>query len=161
LPEIICNTSPLQYLHQLGQLDLLKRLVGHLIVPTAVSDELAEGRRRGVDVPDPSLLPWVSLRKPQSQAILPLITDLGPGETAVLALALESRDAVVILDDGLARHQAKRMGLRLTGTLGLLIDAKRAGYIDAVSAQLDALQSLRFHLDPATRLAVLRLAGEA
>ena len=84
-----------------------------------------------------------------------------PGETAVLALALESQDAVVILDDGLARHQAKRMGLRLTGTLGLLIDAKRAGYIEAVSPHLDALQSLRFRLDPNTRLAVLRLAGEA
>jgi hypothetical protein len=80
LPEIICNTSPLQYLHQLGQLDLLKRLAGHLIVPTAVSVELAEGRRRGVDVPDPRLLPWVSLREPRSQAVLPLITDLGPAQ---------------------------------------------------------------------------------
>ncbi|MGZ8219183.1 DUF3368 domain-containing protein [Methylomagnum sp.] len=92
--------------------------------------------------------------------MLPLITDLGAGESAVLALALESRDAVVILDDGLARRHAQRLGLRLTGTLGLLLDAKKAGYIDAVSPLLDGLQSLRFRLDPKTREAVLRRAGE-
>lgn len=161
LPEIICNTSPLQYLHQVGRLDLLQRLAGRLIVPTAVAMELAEGRQLGIDVPDPGNLPWVTLREPSSQAVLPLMIDLGPGETAVLALALESRDALVILDDGLARRHAERLNLRLTGTLGLLVDAKRAGYIDAVAPLLDALQGLRFRLHPATRLAVLRLAGEA
>lgn len=160
MSEIICNTSPLQYLHQLGQLSLLERLVGRMVVPTAVVLELAEGRRRGVDVPDPASLPWVSLREPLSHNVLPLITDLGAGESAVLALALESRDAVVILDDGLARRHAQRLGVRLTGTLGLLLDAKKAGYIDAVSPFFDGLQSLRFRLDPKTREAVLRRAGE-
>lgn len=160
LPEIICNTSLLQYLHQLGRLDVLQRLTGTLIVPITVAAELAEGRQRGVEVSDPDALPWIMLREPRSQAVLPLMIDLGPGETAVLALALESRDAVVILDDGLARRHAERLGLRLTGTLGILVDAKRAGYVDTVAPLLDALQSLRFRLDPATRLAVLRLAGE-
>lgn len=161
MPEIICNTSPLQYLHQLGRLDVLQRLAVTLVVPTAVAVELAEGRRRGMEVPDPAALPWIELREPRSQAVLPLMTDLGLGETAVLALALESRDAVVILDDGLARRHAERLGLRLTGTLGILIDAKRAGHVDAVAPLLDTLESLRFRLDPATRQAVLRLAGEA
>lgn len=161
MPEIICNTSPLQYLHQLGRLDILQRLANPLIVPTAVALELAEGRQRGIDVPDPNTLPWITLREPLSQAVLPLMIDLGPGETAVLALALESQDALVILDDGLARRYAERLNLRLTGTLGLLIDAKRAGYIDAVAPLLDALQALRFRLHTKTHLAVLRLAGEA
>jgi predicted nucleic acid-binding protein len=44
LPEVICNTSPLQYLHQLGQLNVIKALAGHLTVPPAVVAELAEGR---------------------------------------------------------------------------------------------------------------------
>lgn len=161
MAEIICNTSPLQYFHQVGQLDLLHRLVGALIAPTAVAAELAEGRQRGVDVPDLNAIPWILLREPRSQAVLSLMTDLGPGETAVLALALESPDAVVVLDDGLARRHAERLGLRLTGTLGLLVDPKRASYVDAVAPLLDALQSLSFRLDPATRSAVLRLAGEA
>ncbi len=158
--EIICNTSPLQYLHQLGRLEILHHLAGTLVVPTAVAAELAEGRQRGVDVPDPGVLPWITLREPRSQAVLPLMIELGPGETAVLALALESQDAVTILDDGLARRHAQRLGLRFTGTLGLLLDAKRAGHIEAVAPLLDTLHVLRFRLDPTTRLAVLRMAGE-
>ncbi len=160
MPEIICNTSPLQYFHQLGRLYLLPRLVKQLIVPSAVAAELAAGRREGVDLPDPEALPWIMLRKPRSQAVLPLMTDLGPGETAVLALALESGDAIVVLDDKLARRHAERLGLRFTGTLGLLLDAKRGGHIEAVAPLLDELQDLGFRLSPTTRQAVLQLAHE-
>lgn len=56
MPEIVCNTSPLQYLYQIGQLDLLPQLARQIIVPTAVTVELAEGRRRGVDVPVPEII---------------------------------------------------------------------------------------------------------
>jgi predicted nucleic acid-binding protein len=104
LPEVICNTSPLQYLHQLGQLNVMKSLAGHLTVPPAVVAELAEGRARGVDLPDLSRLDWISVRSPLSSAASPLVTDLGPGETQVLMLALESLDAIVVLDDALARQ---------------------------------------------------------
>ena len=55
---------------------------------------------------------------------------------------------------------AEALGLRLTGTLGLLLDAKRAGLIPAVGPYLDRLQTLRFRLAPHTRVAVLELAGE-
>jgi len=63
LPEVICNTYPLQYLHQLGRLDLLPSLVSRVLVPTAVAAELAEGQRLGLDLPTPENLPWVDLRE--------------------------------------------------------------------------------------------------
>ena len=44
MPEVVCNTSLLQYLYQIGHLDLLPRLIGRVIVPVAVVDELAVGR---------------------------------------------------------------------------------------------------------------------
>jgi predicted nucleic acid-binding protein len=91
---------------------------------------------------------------------LPLATDLGPGETQVLMLALEVPEAVAVLDDALARQVAEALNLKLTGTLGLLIDAKRAGLVSAVGPLLDQLQALRFHLAMHTRIAVLKLAGE-
>ena len=160
MPEVICNTSPLQYLHQLGQLNVMKSLAGHLTVPPAVVAELAEGRARGVDLPDLSRLDWISVRSPLSSAASPLVTDLGPGETQVLMLALESLDAIVVLDDALARQLAEALGLRLTGTLGLLLDAKRAGLVSAITPLLDHLQALRFRVAPHTRAAVLKLAGE-
>jgi len=76
-------------------------------------------------------------------------------------LALELPEAVVILDDRMARRFAESLRIRLTGTVGLLIDAKHAGLIPTVAPLLDQLQDLRFRLAPHTRQAVLRLAGEA
>jgi predicted nucleic acid-binding protein len=119
------------------------------------------GRALGVSLPDLTTLDWMLVRQPTSEPALPLINDLGPGETQVLMLALESRKAVAVLDDALARHVAETLELLYTGTLGLLIDAKRVGLVEAVEPLLDQLQALRFRLAPHTRTAVLKLAGEA
>jgi len=160
LREIICNTSPLQYLHQLGLLHILPHLANPVVVPPAVVDELREGLTRGVNLPDTSRLEWITIRKPASAAALPLVTDLGPGETEVLALALEAPGSVVVLDDAVARSVAQTLGVEMTGTLGLLLDAKRAGLVQAVAPILDELDSLRFRLSARTRTAVLELAEE-
>ena len=72
----------------------------------------------------------------------------------------ESPDVIVVLDDALARQLAEALDLRLTGTLGVLLEAKRAGLLPALGPQLDRLQVLRFRLAPHTRAAVLKLAGE-
>lgn len=161
LPDIICNTSPLQYLHQIGRLDLLPALVKCVIVPPAVAAEIVAGRASQVDLPDLATLEWLTIRRPSSAPALPLVTDLGAGETEVLALALESSDAVAILDDALARRVAATVGVRFTGTLGLLLDAKRAGLITAVAPVLDELQTLRFRIASHTRAAILKLARES
>jgi hypothetical protein len=123
-------------------------------------DELREGLTRGVNLPDTSRLEWITIRKPATAAALPLVTDLGPGETEVLALALEAPGSVVVLDDAVARSVAQTLGVEMTGTLGLLLDAKRAGLVQAVAPILDELDSLRFRLSARTRTAVLELAEE-
>jgi predicted nucleic acid-binding protein len=160
LPEVICNTSPLQYLHQIGQLELLPKLVSRVVVPPAVGKELAEGRRRGLDLPVPEVLPWVDMSAPASEQVIRLVADLGPGETGVLLLALERTDPVVILDDALARRHAEMLGISLTGTLGILLDAKRRGLVPALIPLIDDLQRLGFRLSERTRNAVLCMAGE-
>jgi uncharacterized protein len=160
LAEIICNTSPLQYLHQLGAIELLHTIVGRVTVPEAVLQELLVGKAVGIDVPDISGLDWMEIRRPASERVLPLVNDLGPGETEVLMLALESPDAIVVLDDKLARFVAETIGLRLTGTLGILRDAKLAGAIPQIKPLLDRLDLLGFRLAPHTRAAVLRQMNE-
>jgi len=160
LPEVICDTSPIQYLYQLELLDVLPALATNVLAPPAVVKELEEGRVLGVPLPDIAALDWFTIRRPLSDLAAPLVTDLGPGETEVLMLALELREAVVVLDDARARRMAEALDLRLTGTLGLLLDAKRAGLIPAVGPYLDRLQKLRFRLALHTRAAVLKLAGE-
>lgn len=160
MPDVVCNTSPLQYLHQVGYLDLLPRLAGRIIIPPAVVDELREGRKAGIDLPQVSSLQWLEIRPPGSMAVLPLITDLGPGESQVLALALELPGTSVILDDLVARRLATSMGIPLTGTLGVLLAAKKAGAIKVIAPVLDTLQALRFRVSPSTRRAVPTLAQE-
>ena len=160
MPETICDTSPIQYLYQLRLLHILPALVQSVIVPPAVISELATGRSLGVSLPKLENFDWVKVRQPVGSSALPLVTDLGPGETEALMLALESRDAVVILDDALARRTAELLGLGLTGTLGLLLDAKSRGLVSEVAPLLKRLQALRFRIASHTLNAVLKLAGE-
>jgi predicted nucleic acid-binding protein len=160
LPDLICDTSAIQYLHQVGLLHILTSLAEEVIVPPAVINELNAGREAGINLPEENELSWVITRFPSGESALPLINDLGPGETEVLMLALEFTDSVAVIDDALARQVATVLQLQFTGTLGLLLDAKRAGLISAVAPILDQLHSLRFRLAPLTRNAVLKLAGE-
>jgi predicted nucleic acid-binding protein len=92
--------------------------------------------------------------------LLPLVTDLGPGEKEVIALGLEVADPLLLLDDSLARRHADLLGLRFTGTLGVLVKARKDGRLSSIRPILDRLDSLRFRVDPATRAAVLKLVGE-
>jgi hypothetical protein len=160
VPDALCDVSPVQYLHQTGLLELLRLRYGSVTIPTAVGAELRAGILRGVDLPAFESLDWIRIRQPAGRTLLPLVADLGAGEREVLALGVESPDSVVILDDALARRYARLLNLRLTGTLGVLVRAKREGLLPAVAPVLDRLQDLRFRVDLETREAVLRLAGE-
>jgi uncharacterized protein len=106
--EVLCNTSPLFYLHQLGRIDLLPALYGQIIVPGAVAFELREGGRLGHAVPDVETLPWLQIQQVEHAALLRLATDLDAGEREVLALAAERPDCLLLLDDGQARRAATR-----------------------------------------------------
>lgn len=160
MPEVVVNTSPLQYLFQLGLLDLLPALYNEVLVPEGVVQEISTGHFRGISLPDLGSLPWLKTRPVRNRAVLPLAAGLGLGEREVLALALEIEDPLVVLDDSLARRFARRLEVSLTGTLGLLLKAKQSGRIDSVQPYLNRLEELGFRLDAGTRAAVLKLAGE-
>jgi uncharacterized protein len=161
LPEVISDTSPFQYLYQIGLLQILPALVERVVVPPAVDQELSIGRALGVNLPDLSKLGWVEIRSPSGRPTLPFAHDLGPGETETLMFALESPSSTALLDDALARRVAEILKIRFIGTLGLLLDAKHAGLVSALEPLLARLQALGFRLAPHTRLTILKLAGEA
>lgn len=84
--EAIFDTSPLQYLHQLGLLEGVGALLDRAIVPEAVVSELDVGRARGLDLPLITEGPWFVVEKPVAASVLVLAAQLGPGEREVLAL---------------------------------------------------------------------------
>ena len=89
-----------------------------------------------------------------------LRTDLDRGEAEVLVLAEELHADWVLLDETKARLAAQLLGLRFTGTVGLLLLAKRVGKIAAIRPLLDELRAKKFHLSEKVYCAALEQAGE-
>jgi predicted nucleic acid-binding protein len=90
-------------------------------------------------------------------AALRLLVD--PGESEAIVLAYE-KGLRIILDDRKAREVAQRLGVPVTGTVGLLVKAKLEGVIAAVRPLLDALDANHFRISDALRAEALTLAGE-
>ena len=126
---IISNTSPLLYLHRIDAVNWLPRLCEEVWIPHAVAQELSEGMRRGYEVPDPQRYEWLTVTDPHAVPSQWLNVDLGAGELAVLALALEHSACIVLLDDRQARRIAQSAGLSVWGTPRVLIEAKSQGLI--------------------------------
>ena len=160
MPEVVADTSPLQYLYQAECLDLLPTLYQVIIVPEGVAEEIGAGRSLGHSLPNLAALDWVQIEPVPHRRILLLATDLGKGEREVLSLVVDRPGAVALIDDGLARRMAAHLGIAFTGTLGVLLRAKATGQVDAVAPIVDQLESLGFQLDAMTRAAILELAGE-
>ena len=159
LPDLVCDTSPIQYLHQTGMLYLLRELGQCVCLPPAVEKELVAGQEFGINLPDLKQVPWIAVVRPKGEQSVRLLSDMGPGETEVLMLALERKGFVAILDDYSARRRAFLLGIPFSGTLGLLLDAKKAGLISQVKPVLNELTKLQFRLAPHTREMILRKAG--
>ena len=158
--EAICDTSPIQYLHQTGFLHLLAEFYTRIIIPPAVVDELERGRSIGVDLPDVRALPWLTIQAPEELDKVLAAADLGAGEKEVLALGAQLPGAVLILDERLGRLHAEALKLTFTGTIGILLRAKVEGRIPRIDHLLEHLDLLGFRLSARTRAAILKLAGE-
>ena len=139
MPEAITNSSPLLYLHRIDKLDWLPGLFSSIWTPSAVAAELAEGRVRGYDVPDPVQHAWLHIVDPLHVPSEWLSLDLGPGERAVLALALENPDRIAVLDDRFGREVAQTAGLPVWGTLRILLEAKQQGMTPHIRPLVDRL----------------------
>jgi len=157
---VICNTTPLLYLHQLGLLWIIPAICKNILVPPAVVMELNAGKEQGVDVPDVSEYSWIQVKSPLSASANSLIRDLGDGEAEVLLLALEHPGSLVILDDNLARRYAALNKIPVVGTCGLLLKAKSCGMIPDVSSLLNQLENKGFYLSNEFKEHVIRLADE-
>jgi predicted nucleic acid-binding protein len=146
--EAVVDSTCLIGLERIGRLDLLFSLLDPIVVPPAVLSEFGS---------NPEWLSVVSPVNSGTVAALEFIVDTGEAEA--IALAYE-RGCRIILDDRKARMAAKRLGIPVTGTVGLLLRAKQAGFISSLLPLLDALDASHFHISRELRTEALRLAGE-
>lgn len=142
---VVADTSPINYLVLIGQIGLLKQLYTRTLIPSAVLAELKHPvapkpvRDWAANVP-----PWLEILNPKTRIVLP---QLDAGESEAIALAIEVRAEVVLMDDHAGRQEAVRRGLRVAGTLSVLDEADHAGLLifDDVVAEL---RKTSFRLSP-------------
>jgi predicted nucleic acid-binding protein len=159
--KAISNTSPLLYLYRIGGIEWLPRLFDEVWTPEAVRNELQTGRSRGYDVPNPDDYAWLSIVDPKSTPSEWLALDLGAGEIAAMALALENPDRVVLLDDMLARRTAHVAGLQVWGTLKVLLEAKSHGLVAQIEPFVTKLSDAGMWVSTEVKQRILKLADES
>jgi predicted nucleic acid-binding protein len=161
MTKVISNTSPLLYLYRIGAIEWLPKLFDEVWVPDAVKSELLAGRGKGYDVPNPDSFSWLRIINPKSMPSEWLSLDLGAGELAAMALALENPEHVVLLDDMLARRTAQAAGLQVFGTLKVLLEAKSQGLVNQIEPSVTGLNDAGMWVSAEVKHRILVLAGES
>jgi predicted nucleic acid-binding protein len=138
--KIVCNTSPLILLAKIGRLEIMIRLYRETMIPKAVEDELGAKPGKENDQVQEFLKEGKLQLRHVSKKILDRVpADLGRGEREAIALASQVGADLVILDDLPGRLAARGKGLLVTGTLGVLIEAKERGFIPFLRPEIDRL----------------------
>ena len=153
---VVSDTSPLNYLVLIEEVEVLPAIVGRVVVPPAVVEELqapGAGCRQAWIAAPPS---WLEVRNPESSRAR---LTLGRGEREAICLASEL-SALCLIDDRKARREAERMGVRVTGLLGILAEARDQGLIDA-EVIVERLTMTSFRASRDLIAAVLRPDAEA
>ncbi|NJM41277.1 MAG: DUF3368 domain-containing protein [Anaerolineae bacterium] len=160
MPSAISNTSPLVYLHRVGALNLLPQIFGEVCTTSATEQELLEGKMRSYEVPIVGETAWLKIINPSNTPAEWFALDLGPGEIAAMALALEKPDQIVLLDDALARRIAQAAGLQVWGTLRVVLEAKKQGFVPEIAPIILHLGESGMWISEAIKQRILDLAGE-
>lgn len=161
--KAVSNTSVLISLSTIGQLSLLPdRFPDGVLVPPAVWKEVVEHGEGRPGAHEVAGVNWITVCNVKSREIVQLLEmELDEGEAEAVVLAHEIGAEVVLLDERDARRAAKKLGLRVLGTLGILIWAKRVGKLPSLREALDALQNqARFRISRALYERALREVGE-
>lgn len=144
----------------IGQLDLLQKLYREILIPNAVYQEV-------IAVKDSACMQiknageWIRVEAIQDDTEKKMYkAKLHDGEVEVMILAQEQKADLVVIDDNAAKKTAKYLGLTVTGTLGVLLKAKRQGLIETVYPLLVKMRQNGFYMDTGLETMVLKQAGE-
>jgi predicted nucleic acid-binding protein len=136
MPKVISNTSCLIVLSNVGALDILPGLYETLVITPEVAQEF------GMPLPE-----WVHMVPvSDSYKIQMLQSTLDLGEASTIALAMETQNSLMILDDKKARRVAQDLSLQLTGTLGVIAKAYKGGLISNITRLIEGLRDSNFRV---------------
>lgn len=161
MPRVIVNSTPLIVLSNIGKLDLLRKLYKEIYIPQAVFDEVTE-KQDSACQEIKNHTDWIHVCAIKDFSAKRMYqAKLHDGEVEVMILAKENpNDTTVIIDDNAAKKTAKFLGLKVTGTLGIVLKAKQQNLISSVTTIMDKLIQNGFYITPEIYDLVKNEAGE-
>jgi predicted nucleic acid-binding protein len=138
---VVSDTGPLNYLLAIGQIEILPKLFGTIVVPLSVFSELNATDAPAKNVEWLKAMP-VGFEVRHASHIDPKL-DLDAGEREAICLAEEIGVATILIDERKGRMLARERGLLVVGTIGVIEKAAASGLLDGEAA-LEALQSTTF-----------------
>lgn len=133
---VIADASCLITLDNINETDLLRRLHQSVFVTPEVADEVGD-----------SLPVWVERRSSSNHTlIVELCANLEIGEATSIALALDLTDCLLVIDEKKGRRTAKQLGIKVTGTFGIIMEGIEGGLINAPHTIVERLELAGFHL---------------
>ena len=143
--DVVINASPLILLSKINRLSLLNQLFDKAYIPSAVIQEISAIDKADMDV-DLTAIEYEQIVVTNRVAVLGMLGRLHAGEVEVIVGALEKGVSTVILDENAARNKAKQLGLTVTGTLGILLKAKKQGFIEDIFSEIDGLKNAGMYI---------------
>lgn len=157
--KVIVNSTPLITLSKLRHLPLLRELYEEIIIPYAVKEEITvKNDLSSQDVLDN--LSWIKVTACPIVDRKVFSSKLHSGEVEVLILAQNLQADLIIVDDKPARKAATFLGFEITGTIGVLVKAKKRGLIKAVKPFIESMKEINIRLSDDVINMALSAAGE-
>ena len=158
--SIVVNTSPWISLSICGQINLLERMFKNIYMPVQVREEIMAGGIGSVGVKEFKTSPWLKISQVHDKEKLELLYELDKGEAEVIILAKEQNIKKVLIDEKIARQQAKILGLEVIGTLGLLLKAKNKGLLSSIKPLIKKILDNGVWINDEIVKGILKEAGE-
>ncbi|MDR1176070.1 MAG: DUF3368 domain-containing protein [Treponema sp.] len=140
-------------------MDILKALYKTILVPQAVYQEIEAGKDRSFYT-DLGKLDWITIKHIKSPHERMYLFDLDDGEAETLILAQEQNADLVIIDEKCGRRYAGQLGIPVTGTIGILLKAKKQGIITGIAPLLQELIDKQSWIGAELVKKAIELAGE-
>lgn len=131
---VVSDTTPLISFMKIGQLDLMEKLFGEVQIPQAVFDELTSNPKFADEsrkIKDCVFIHIVQVQDFKSVDLLRRATGLDIGESEAIVLTDNLQADLLLMDEAKGREIAENMGLKIMGTVGLLMASYQSGYITA------------------------------
>ncbi len=129
---VIADSSPLIVLVNIGHIEVLPKLFGEIVIPTAVATEIASPNRPDAVKQFAAIPPaWLSVRSPLTVL---RIAELHPGESEAISLAMEMNADLLLIDERKGYREAVARNLNAVGTVGVLERAADQGMLELKDA---------------------------